>query len=151
MVEGDSQIFKVFTLDRGKQRRSLPSRSLTFQFTVEDFKVLAQDRIRQRHLLLSLQLVRMMTRMSLVKGFFRVRKKCEGDPALECVPRHVSSSTLSAHQMAPGSSAVLGSQDERTEMVDDNGNACVRLDTVHGSFWKNLDTQHSQWHPSWRS
>ena len=53
--------------------------------------------------------------------------------------------------MAPGSSAVLGSQDERTEMVDDNGHAWVRLDIAHGSFWKNLDTQHSQWHPPWRS
>ena len=87
VVEGDSQIVKVLTLDRVQQRRSLPSRSLTFQFTVEDFKVLAQDRIRQRHLLLSLQLVRMMTRMSLVKVFFcnfPRQKKCEGHPALEC-------------------------------------------------------------------
>ena len=38
VVEGDTQIFKVFTLDRVKQRRSLPSRSLTFQFTVEGFR-----------------------------------------------------------------------------------------------------------------
>ena len=37
------------------------------------------------------------------------------------VSRHVSSSTLSAHQMAPGRSAVLGSQDERIELIDDNG------------------------------
>ena len=57
------------------------SRKLTFQFVAEVFKVLAQERIRQRHLLFSLQLFRMMTRMSLVKGFFAlfpVLKKCEG-------------------------------------------------------------------------
>ena len=28
------------------------------------------------------------------------------------------------------------------------GGVWVGLDTVHGSFWKNLDTQHSQWHPA---
>ena len=38
---------------------------------------------------------------------------------------------------------------ERSELVDDNGHVWVRLDTVHASFWKNLDTQHSQWHPPW--
>ena len=38
---------------------------------------------------------------------------------------------------------------ECTELVDDNGHVWVRLDTVHGSFWKNLVTQHSQWHPPW--
>ena len=65
------------------------------------------------------------------------------------VPRHVSTSTLSAHQMAPGSSAVLGNQDKRTELIDDNGHVLVRLDTVHGSYWKNLDSQLSQWHPPW--
>ena len=58
-------------------------------------------------------------------------------------------STLSAHQMAPGSSTVLGSQDERTEMVDDNGHAWVRLDTARGSFWQNPDTGHQQWRPPW--
>ena len=43
---------------------------------------------KQRHpLLLTLQLVCLRTRMSLVKGFFRTfprLKKCEGHPALEC-------------------------------------------------------------------
>ena len=36
-------------------------------------------------------------------------------------------------------------------MVDDSGRVWVRLDTVHGSYWKNLDTQLSQWHPTWES
>ena len=40
---------------------------------------------------------------------------------------------------------------ERTELVDDKGHVWVRFDTVHGSFWKNLNTQHSQWHPPWES
>ena len=77
VVKGDSQVHKVFFPDRVQQRR--PScRSLTFR--VEVFKVLALDRVRQRLRLFTLQLVRMMTRMSLVKGFFALfpaLKKCE--------------------------------------------------------------------------
>ena len=66
-AEGDSQVFKVFFPDRVQQRR--PScRSLTFP--VEVFKVLALDRFHQRLRLFTLQLVRTMTRMCLVKGFF---------------------------------------------------------------------------------
>ena len=38
---------------------------------------------------------------------------------------------------------------ERSELVDDTGHVWVRLDTVHGSCWKN--TQHSQRHPPWES
>ena len=67
VVEGDTQIFKVFSEDKVQQ---VPSRSLIF--LVEVFKVLALDRVRQRLRLFSLQLVRMMTRMSLVKGFFQL-------------------------------------------------------------------------------
>ena len=59
--EGDSQVFKVLFPDRVQQL--LLSRSLTF--LVEVFKVYALDRV-QRCLHLPLQLVRMMTRMSLV-------------------------------------------------------------------------------------
>ena len=47
----------------------MPSRSLTFP--VEVFKVLALDRFHQRFRLFTLQLVRTMTRMCLVKGVFR--------------------------------------------------------------------------------
>ena len=39
--------------------------------------------------------------------------------------------------------------DERTASVDAHGHAWVRLDTVDGSYWRNLDLQHSQWHPPW--
>ena len=60
-VVGDTQIFKVFSEDRVQQ---VSSRSLTF--LVEVFKVLALDRVRQRLLLFTFQLVHMMTRMSLV-------------------------------------------------------------------------------------
>ena len=56
-------------------------------------------------------------------------------------------STLSAHQMAP--SGLLWSQDECTEMVDDNGHAWVRLDTARGSLWQKMDTGHQQWRPPW--
>ena len=45
MVEGDSQVFKVFFPDR-VQQRLLSRRSLTFP--VEVFKVYALDRIQQR-------------------------------------------------------------------------------------------------------
>ena len=37
--------FKVFTQNRVQQHRSLPSRSLKFQFRVDIFKVLAQDTV----------------------------------------------------------------------------------------------------------
>ena len=79
VVEGDPQVFKVLFPDRVQQL--LLSRSFTF--LVEVFKVYALDRV-QRRLHLTLQLVRMMTRMSLVKGVLALSpglKKCE---ALEC-------------------------------------------------------------------
>ena len=63
VVEGDSQVFKVLFLDRVQQLLLL-SRSLTF--LVEVFKVYAPDRVQRRLHLLTLQLVRMMTWMSLV-------------------------------------------------------------------------------------
>ena len=86
-VRGRLGVLQGFSPDRVQQRRSflrnaflsgLWSRSLTF--LVEVFKVFALCRVRQRHLLLSLQFVRMMTPMSLVKGVFALfqeRKKCE--------------------------------------------------------------------------
>ena len=39
--------------------------------------------------------------------------------------------------------------DERTTFLDAHDHAWVRLDTVHGSYWRNLDLQHSQWQPTW--
>ena len=56
---------EVFLPDRVQQ---VSSRSLIFP--VEVFKVLALDRVCQRLRLFTLQLVRMRTRISLVKGFF---------------------------------------------------------------------------------
>ena len=118
VVEGDSQVFKVFFPDRVQQRRSclrnavlsgLWSRSLTF--LVEVFKVFALCRVRQRHLLLSLQLDLMMTRMSLVKCFFALfptLKKCEGHPALECESAlgrqliHAERTEMASSSVSPG-------------------------------------------------
>ena len=55
------------------------------------------------------------------------------------VPRQSSSSTLSAHQMAPGSSAVLGSQDERLSWYDEElEQAWCRFEDSSGR---------SLWHP----
>ena len=63
-----------------------------------------------------------------------------------------SSSSLGAHQMALSRVAAHSSPPgERTELVYDSGHVWVRLDAVYGSFWKNLDTQLSQWHPPWES
>ena len=50
-------------------------------------------------------------------------------------------SELSAHQMAPF--------DERTSTLDANGHAWVRVDTAQGSYWWNIDTRQTQWHPLW--
>ena len=61
-----------FFPDRVQQRR-LSRRSLTFP--VEVFKVLILDRVRQCLRPFTLQLVRTMTRMSLVKGFFALFPK----------------------------------------------------------------------------
>ena len=60
VMEGDSLVFKVFTLNRVQQRFWRRS-SLTFPFLVEVFKV---------HLVLTFQLLFMKVQTSLVKGFF---------------------------------------------------------------------------------
>ena len=66
------------------------------------------------------------------------------------VLRSVSSSELSAHQMPrAGAAAHSRPSDERTSFVDAHGHAWVRLNTLNGSYWRNLDLQHSQWHPPW--
>ena len=86
------------------------SRSLTFLVGI--FEFLALCRVRQRHLLLSLPLVRMMTRMSLVKVFltlFPTLKKVRRSPGTR-VLGDVSSSTLSAHQMAPAGRLCFGAR-----------------------------------------
>ena len=82
-------------------------------------QVLAQDKVQLHHPhFLGLQLMCMRARMSRAKGFFALfpgQKSAKVTfRASARVPPHVSSSTLSAHQMAPGSSAVLGSHDQPT-------------------------------------
>ena len=54
---------------------------------------------------------------------------------------HSTSSTLSAHQMAH--------LDAGTTWVDGNGDAWTMVNTVHGSYWLNLGSMHTQWHPPW--
>ena len=66
------------------------------------------------------------------------------------VLRSVSSSGLSAHRVPrAGPAAHSRPSDERTTFLVAHDHAWVRLDTVHGSYWRNLDLQHSQWHPPW--
>ena len=142
------------------------SRPLTFQFLVvgvvfkvsprtefysfwqwrSSIKVLAKDRVQQRRPQFSaLQLMRPTLRMRRLMGFFvcPAPKKCEGPrrSRVRGAHSHSSSSELSAHQMAPF--------DDGTTWVDDNSDAWTLLNTAHGSCWKNLDTQHTQWHPPW--
>ena len=53
---------------------------------------------------------------------------------------HVSSSTLSAHQMAP----------PVPTWIDDNGNLWKMVNSARvGIFWFNTITDDSQWHPPW--
>ena len=94
VVEDDTQIFKVFSVDKVQQ---VSSRSLIFP--VEVFKVFAQDKAHLHHPhLLTLQLVFMEARTSLVKSFFALfpsRKKVRRSPRTrvrECfgAPAHPS-------------------------------------------------------------
>ena len=94
--------------------------------------------------------------MSLVKLFFALfpvlkkGAKVTRHPSAR-VPRHVSSSTLSAHQMAPGSSAVLESHGERMTWYDEEREQawCRFEDSLGRSFWRLLTTDHSKWEPPW--
>ena len=49
---------------------------------------------------------------------------------------HSTSSTLSAHQMAH--------HDAGATWVDGNGDAWTMVNTVHGSYWLNLVSMHTQ-------
>ena len=85
------------------------------------------------------------------RTFPQVKKNSKVTPhSSPRVLRSVSSSELSAHQMPrAGPAAHSRPSDERTTFLDAHDHAWVRLDTVHGSYWRNLDLQHSQWHPPW--
>ena len=112
VMESDSLVFQVFPLNRVQQR--LWRSSLTFPFLVEVFKVFARGKV---HLLFTFQLVFMKVQVSLGEGFFS-----DSSPKQKSakVTRHssarvsvdASSSTLSAHQMAP--------HDERTTWYDED-------------------------------
>ena len=84
VVEGETQIFKVFSEDRVQQRRirlwnaflsRLWSRPLTFLLLVEVLQIFAQDRVHPQ--LRTLQLLGSTLRMSRFNGFFALfhRKK----------------------------------------------------------------------------
>ena len=103
-----AEVFKVLSQYRIQQL--LRSRSLIFQLAVEAFKVFAQARVPQR----PLPAVRFLTPIQGVSRTFPQSKKSakvtrQSSPR---VPASVSSSELSAHQVAPvGESDVLA--DER--------------------------------------
>ena len=83
-------VFKVFSQYRIQQRRL--SRSLTFQFAAEDFKVFAQERFLHLHSQLLARVGR------LVFAHFSARERSAGSDRQ--VHGHSSSAELSAHQMA---------------------------------------------------
>ena len=92
---------------------------------------------QQRSLLLRNAVLSGLWNRSLLGFFFGLFPKSKKSPKISPhsgseLSADFNPSTLSAHQMAPNS--LLWSQDECTEMVDDNGHAWVRLDTARGSF-----------------
>ena len=108
VVEGETQIFKVFSVDRVQQCRfclwnaflsRLWSRLSTFLFLLEALKIFAQDRVHPQ--LRTLQLLGSTLRMSRFKGFFALfprKKKVRLTPGTWCESaRHISSSTSSAY------------------------------------------------------
>ena len=90
-----------------------------------------------------------------VEGFFRTfpRPKKSAEVTRQWSARelrHSSSSTLSAHQMAPGTLAVLGCQDAHGVVRRRARAGVVPLRGPSGrSFWRLLTTDHSQWEPPW--
>ena len=126
-------VFKVFS-----QKRVLQL------LAVEVFRVLAQDRVQQRRPQFSaLQLMRLtlrMRRFPLFRGSLQSARVVAHSSAE--LGAHSSSSTLSAQQIAPF--------DDGTTWVDVNNDVWAFLDTAHGSYWKNLATQHTLWHPPWQ-
>ena len=90
VMEGETQIFKVFSEDRVQQRilrfwnaflSRLWSRSLTFPLLVEVLQIFAQDRVHPQ--LRTLQLLGLTLRMSRFNGFFALfprKKKVQMSP-----------------------------------------------------------------------
>ena len=149
VVEGETQIFKVFSEDRVQQRcfrlwnaflSRLWSRPLTFLLLVEVLQIFAQDRVHPQ--LRTLQLLGLTLRMSWFNGFFRTFSPEEKSANVTRhlgarVPRHVSSSTSSAYG-------------PRTWVDDDTGEVWTLLtDPALGSWWYCSRTRRSQWDPPW--
>ena len=112
-----AEVFKVHEQDRVQQQRTW-SRSSKFQLAMEFFKVFAQARVPQ----LPHRVGCLQTQMQEFEGFFALfpgpKKRVEVTRQLSPrVLRCVSSSELSAHQMAPvGESDEL--EDERGDALD---------------------------------
>ena len=149
VMEGETQIFKVFSEDRVQQRilrfwnaflSRLWSRSLTFPLLVEVLQIFAQDRVHPQ--LRTLQLLGLTLRMSRFNGFFATFSPEEKSANVTRhmgarVPRHVSPSTSSAYG-------------PRTWVDDDTGEVWTLLtDPALGSWWYSSRTRRSQWHPPW--
>ena len=139
VVEGETQIFKVFSVDRVQQGRirlcnaflsRLWSRPLTFLFPLEALQ------------LRTLQLLGSTLRMSRFNGFFALfprKKKVQLSPGTwvrEC----------------PGTSAHPrpSAYGPHTWVDDDTGEVWMLLtDPALGSWWYSSRTRRSQWHPPW--
>ena len=111
VVVGEVLVFKVFLPDRVQQRRPRPPRnaflsglwSRSFVFPVKAFKILVQDRFRQRLRLFNLLLVETMTLMSLVMGFshFSPGKKVRSAGQVSAdLLRHISPWTPAAYEQS---------------------------------------------------
>ena len=149
VVEGETQIFQVFSVDRVQQRSlrlwnafvsRLWNRSLTSPLLVEIFMVFAQDRAHPQ--LRILQLLGLTLRMSRFNGFFALfprRKKVRMSPGTWV-------------RVCPGTSAHPPSSayGPRTWVDDDTGEVWTLLtDPALGSWWYSSRTRRSQWHPPW--
>ena len=103
---------------------------------VEASKIFSQDRVHLHHL--HLQLVFMVLQMGLAKGVFAL------------FPKIKKSATLGSHS----GSELLAESSPSTPAahVDhwvDGDVVWIRIDSVHGPFWKKLLSDHVQWHPPW--
>ena len=99
--------------------------------SVEVFKVSSQDRVPQRFWTLRRSILSGFSPLHQLKKSNRVSAHSSAE-----LGAHSTSSTLSAHQMAH--------LDAGTTWVDGNGDAWTMVNTVHGSYWLNLVSMHTQ-------
>ena len=138
---GEFLFFKVFFPDTVQQRclpwnaflSGLWSRTSN-SLLVEAFKIFSQDRAHPH--LLHLQLVFVVLQMGLVKGFFSL------------FPKFKKGATLGSHSrstLLPESSPSTPAAHVDTWV--DGDDVWIRIDSVHGPFWKKLLSDHVQWYP----